>query len=360
MKHFTLFLLLAIGLIHVPAQAQRRGYAYGTGSQFQVILKQISFQQNDASKMVFARNFFSANHFNVAQLNQILFQLRSEGNRVQLAKEAYFLVSDIRNFKNIHVAIQHPTNRQELRFFVRDQRARQGGVGVAPRQVNFPALTYPNAQQYNGAFGCNSYMDANSFNRISLAIFDAATDLERQRLIQGYMANNYFSVGQFMRILTIVNDLDIRFGIARNHVHGLYDVDNCYHIASVFGQSAYHQQFLNHLNQRNHNPTSGHRYAERPYVTEFEMQAIMNSLRNEVSNRNKLRLAEIAVQSNQRFTSGQVRRIMTTFTFDSYRLKFAKFAYPYTIDRDNYYLLSSELTFSSNKRSLLAYIRNNP
>lgn len=359
MKHFTLFLLLAIGLIHVPAQAQRRGYAYGPTSQFEVVLKQISYQNNDPSKMVLARNFFSANHFNVVQLNQILFQLRSENNRVRLAKDAYFLVSDVRNFKNVSAAIQHPANRQELRFFVRDQQGRAGGGQVNPRQVNFPVLNYPNAQSYRGAFGCNSYADAATFNRLSLAIFDATTDLRRQQLINDYMRSHHFTVGQYMRLLTIVNSMDIRYTLAQNHLGLLYDLDNRHHIALVFGQTAYNQRFLNHLKQYRPNRGRG-RFVERPYVTEFEMQAIIRGMKNEISNRNRMRLAEAAVQSNPGFTTAQIRRMMNTFTFDSYRLSFAKFAYHKTIDRSNYYLLTSELTFSRNKRSLLNFIQNNP
>jgi len=366
MKHFTLLLLLAIGILSTPAQAQRRGYAYGPTSQFHRMLKQVTIQHSDQSKMSVARSYFNNNHFTVNELNKVLFQLSIEENRVALAKEAYFLVSDVQNFKNVLYTIERPRNRQDIKYFIRDQKAlRKGGGRVNnPRNVNFPALNYPNALNYNGARGCNSYMDAATFNNLSIAIFNAQSDYQRQTLINGYMSSHYFSVSQFMKMLTIVADLDIRFNLARTHVHGLYDLDHCHSIASVFGETAYRNQFLGIVNQpRNNNFGRGRNPGRHHYgraVSELEMQTIMNNLRRQSFNSDRLHMAQVIVQSKGAFTTGQLRRIMSVFSFDRYRLQFAKFAYPYAIDRANYYLLSNELSFSSNRRALLNFIRNNP
>src|SRR5690606_18957695 len=54
-------------------------------------------------------------------------------------------------------------------------------------------------------------------------------------------------------------------------------------------------------------------------------------------------------------TVTQIRRLINVFSFDSYKMEFAKTALAHTYDLDNYMLLSSEFTFSSNKKDLNTY-----
>jgi hypothetical protein len=52
----------------------------------------------------------------------------------------------------------------------------------------------------------------------------------------------------------------------------------------------------------------------------------------------------------------QVKDIMTLFTYESTKLDFAKFAYQYTLDPGNYYLLNDAFTFESSIDELNQYI----
>jgi hypothetical protein len=44
------------------------------------------------------------------------------------------------------------------------------------------------------------------------------------------------------------------------------------------------------------------------------------------------------------------------FSFDDSRLEIAKYAWDYTIDRDNYYQVADVFTFSSSKESLMKFL----
>lgn len=57
------------------------------------------------------------------------------------------------------------------------------------------------------------------------------------------------------------------------------------------------------------------------------------------------------------FTTAQVKELMQLFTFDDKKLEIAKYAYRKTVDKNNYYLLSELLTFSSSKDELARFIR---
>ncbi len=52
----------------------------------------------------------------------------------------------------------------------------------------------------------------------------------------------------------------------------------------------------------------------------------------------------------------EISQMASLFTFDSSRLKFAKQAYAFCFNPQDYYLVASTFTFSSNKRELLSYI----
>ncbi len=69
----------------------------------------------------------------------------------------------------------------------------------------------------------------------------------------------------------------------------------------------------------------------------------------------KMKIARQAV-SNHRVKANQVYRIMMMFSFESNKLKFAKFAYRHCIDRQNYYRVNDAFTFSSSIRELDNFI----
>jgi hypothetical protein len=52
----------------------------------------------------------------------------------------------------------------------------------------------------------------------------------------------------------------------------------------------------------------------------------------------------------------QLKIALGRLSFDSNRLDLAKYAYPFTIDRQNYFLLQDAFSFQSNFRALMSSI----
>ena len=69
----------------------------------------------------------------------------------------------------------------------------------------------------------------------------------------------------------------------------------------------------------------------------------------------RLAIAKQVVSSN-RMTVNQIAQIARLFSFESNRLEFAKFAYPYCIEKNKYYLLYDVFDHDSSKRELNEYI----
>lgn len=69
----------------------------------------------------------------------------------------------------------------------------------------------------------------------------------------------------------------------------------------------------------------------------------------------KLTIAKQAIVNNP-LTAMQVRELAGLFTFESTKLKFAKFAYAYTVNPYDYYVVNDVFTFGSSVRELNLFI----
>jgi len=69
----------------------------------------------------------------------------------------------------------------------------------------------------------------------------------------------------------------------------------------------------------------------------------------------KLTLAKQIAASNH-LTSKQVKEIMQLFSFEDSKLDFAKFAYKYVYDPNNYYIVNDAFKFSSSIDELNEFI----
>ncbi|MCO5259696.1 MAG: DUF4476 domain-containing protein [Crocinitomicaceae bacterium] len=91
------------------------------------------------------------------------------------------------------------------------------------------------------------------------------------------------------------------------------------------------------------------------YVDDNTFNLFINSMRNESFDSNKVKMAK-SYASKSSLTASQVAQVCKEFSFDSYRLEFAKSAYATCYDKNNYFLLKDAFQFSSNYNSLLDYI----
>jgi hypothetical protein len=82
---------------------------------------------------------------------------------------------------------------------------------------------------------------------------------------------------------------------------------------------------------------------------------IKTAVNNEAFSDDKMIVAKQATQ-NKCLTADQVTEIANLFDFEDDKLEYAKFAYAYTYDIDNYYKVNSIFNFSSSKSALNEFI----
>ena len=99
-------------------------------------------------------------------------------------------------------------------------------------------------------------------------------------------------------------------------------------------------------------------YVQAPGCMVMAPADFMNA-RNSIAGRSfeqtKLDMAR-QLSNNYCFTTQQVRELMALFTFEGTKLDFAKYAYAYTVDPQNYFMVNDMFTFESSIGDLNQYI----
>ncbi len=103
-------------------------------------------------------------------------------------------------------------------------------------------------------------------------------------------------------------------------------------------------------------PVPGGFQPMRPCMDEADFSEAVKQIQKESFDSSRLSTAKQIVSSN-RLCSRQIVEICQKFSFESNRLEFAKYAYPYCSDQNKYYMVNEAFSYESSKRELDAFIK---
>lgn len=92
-------------------------------------------------------------------------------------------------------------------------------------------------------------------------------------------------------------------------------------------------------------------------INNADFQDMKKSVSSKSFSETKLNTAKQATKNNC-LSALQVKEMMQLFNFEGDRLEYAKFAYDYTVDKNNYYKVNDAFTFESSMSELDEYIKN--
>lgn len=92
-------------------------------------------------------------------------------------------------------------------------------------------------------------------------------------------------------------------------------------------------------------------------MSKYDFEQALNSIESKSFESSKLTIAKQVVSANC-LLSRQVKQMMKLFTFESDKLEFAKYAYRYTWDINNYFMLNDVFEFESSIDELNDYINS--
>ena len=103
----------------------------------------------------------------------------------------------------------------------------------------------------------------------------------------------------------------------------------------------------------NNNPSVGN--CRGSHMNDSDFSELLEAVNDKTYDNDKVMLAKQVTKVNC-LTSSQVKQIMETLTYDSGRLEFAKYAYPYVYDQGKYYTVNDAFTYSSNSKELSKFV----
>ncbi len=170
-----------------------------------------------------------------------------------------------------------------------------------------------------------------------------------------HLVNNCFSSLQIKYIARLFVQDEVRFTYAKLAYKHCTDVENYYDVLDAFKGHGYAFRMYDYLNAiKNFPPPSE---ALPPCnVSASDFTQIKSSIGNENVSSTQLALAKQVVTAKKCFSSPQIKELVSLISIESYKLEFAKYAYAYTTDKENYYQVADVFSTSSTKKQLLDFI----
>lgn len=111
----------------------------------------------------------------------------------------------------------------------------------------------------------------------------------------------------------------------------------------------------NHPNFNNNNNSWNPNLNANLCMDNATFQSLINAVKNTPFDDNRIQIMETAL-INFSVQTNQVKQLLQHITFESNKLKLAKFCYNKTVDRQNYFNIYTVFTFSSSVQELNKYI----
>ena len=110
----------------------------------------------------------------------------------------------------------------------------------------------------------------------------------------------------------------------------------------------------NGYDQTNYNNGYGYQYVPAPAMCPAEFDLLKQIIADKWFEDTKMEIAKQAIEKKG-VTSQQVLELMNMMTFESSKMDLAKFAYNYTADKNNYFIVNNGFTFESSIAELNRY-----
>lgn len=316
--------------------------------------KSLSMQKNEGSKLQLANSIINNNCLTADQVKRIALLFVNDDYRLDFAIKAYDNTVDKENFYYVYDAF---VNFSSV-FMLHDQ-VNQGNYHdndeYYPNQPGwddkFAQLNYPDYNNYRGPSNCNFPINENDFRRLTRQVNQNTNEQNKLNMLMQMVENNCMSVSQIMKIATLLDNEYNRMTLVKRAIPSIYDLANLQFGMQLFTLAQTRNEYNRLLQQNNSGP-------QQCQVSDIQLREMIQLIKKQNMDNAKLSQAKTIMQSNPCFLTGQVREIMRAFNFDNGKLDLAKFALEFTLDRENYYKLVDEFTFSTTKEDFNNFLKS--
>lgn len=182
------------------------------------------------------------------------------------------------------------------------------------------------------------------------------------------MINNLQSGNHLVKIFRATSDRNRSQGNNRNSSYQLVYSNNLfvkqqYHVdisINRFGKAFVDEQIISSWNNDDDdwgvdNDDQYYDNVSKRQMNNADFQKLKQTLQGESYDNTKLKIAKQFIAANY-FNAAQIKELANIFSYENSKLDIAKFAYDYTIDKGNYFMVNDVFSYSSSKEALMEYI----
>lgn len=303
-----------------------------TDERFKVIYNEVINEPTQSDRNYYLNNFFDKdfNLYTSTQARQLIGLVTSETERFYLSKIAYRGVTDKANYYNqVYPLLSYSSNRTDLMTYINSYNNNNTGTGtgVAMTSTDFNRL-------YNSVYSQSSVNRYATVNTTFTA------------------TGNYFTTAQARQLIQLVNNESNRLALSKAAYRVLVDRTNYTQLSSLLTLQASRNDLDNYV--ANYNLTgTGTGVA----MSEYDFNQLYTSISNAWSASTRVNLSSTAFQNtNNYFTTVQVRQILLLINTEADRLTLAKSAYDNITDQSSYSQLYDVFSTSASKNELAKFI----
>ncbi len=324
-------------------------------SSFKQSLKTVTMQKSERLKLEKAKMVALDNCLSSEQVKTIAEVFIHDYSRLEFSETAWENTTDKENFYYVYDAFANISTVFKLHDWIRENDHPEHPFDplppIEPITPNFAALDYPNPYNYKGPSNCGNPLEEREFLEIARRYSVNTHEQERTAIFTQVVQENCMTVAQVMKLASLLQIENNRLTLFRASWSNIYDLGQLSFGRQLFSQPQSKDAFEHFLQ-------NGRPFEAIPCkINPEQYRDMLESIRTETFNSTKITITKNIIQSNPCFYSRQIQEIVGLFSFDSGKLEIAKFAYDYTIDKENYYKVADAFSFSNSKEELIDYIR---
>lgn len=330
---------------------------------FRQNLNQLALKPNDQQKLQFTKTMLQGACLLSSQVKDLAMVFAGDYYRFEFCKRAFRNTFDPGNFFDVYDAFGSLSSALRLYDAVNETENLPPNPGpnnpLPPPASNwYPDLAYPLPVGYRGVVGCQLPLADNDFEVLVRPVVAQRTDATRRIEANKFISANCISVGQMMKLATLMELETNRLNFMKEVLTKIYDMENYTYATEVFSNMPYKNDWLAFGASVVAPP------AQEPppppvvvcEVTAPDFEDIKRSISNVSVNSTKLTLAKQIISMKKCFTVNQIAGIIELFSIESSRLEIALYSYDFCINKGDYYKLTESFYTTSSKDKLLEFI----
>lgn len=310
-------------------------------SDFNTLYKNVRSQYNTQNRNALLSTTFNnrSTYLTSLQVVQLLQQVRSESDRLPLARLSYRTVTDPNNFSSVYNLFNVQANRSDLEDFVNSYEE--------DVTIGTTTTTTTNTDSRTGmseAYFTSLYQTIRGQSPVSTQVNSLSTAFNT--------SGNYFTSSQVSQLIQLVSSDVTRLQLAKSSYHAVVDPINFTKVSNLLYSQSSRDELMVYINN------GGEVVPLRTVMSDADYNGIYQSVTSQFLPFAKMtQLTSIFNNAAYYFTASQAKNLIQLVSNESNRLQLAKSAYRNLVDRPNYIQFYDLFTSSISTTELNAYVQ---